>query len=69
MATSKQVDEHTGNAYVRREVRDLQANFPHQWTLYILALNKLHNANQSDAHSFYGIACLSLFWPNDLRIR
>ncbi|KAI1583306.1 hypothetical protein PtrARCrB10_03282 [Pyrenophora tritici-repentis] len=54
-ATSR---DQNGNVFVRREVRDLQANFPDQWTLYILALNKLHNANQSDAYSFYGIASI-----------
>ncbi|RMZ66918.1 tyrosinase [Pyrenophora seminiperda CCB06] len=36
----------------------VKAIFPDQWTLYILALNRLHNANQSDAYSFYGIASI-----------
>ncbi|KAE8841312.1 hypothetical protein HRS9122_05438 [Pyrenophora teres f. teres] len=54
-ATSR---DQNGNVFVRREVRDLQANYPDQWALYILALNKLHSANQSDAYSFYGIASI-----------
>lgn len=42
---------------MRREIRDLMDNYPDQWSLYMLALDSLHRADQSDPFSFYGLAC------------
>ncbi|KAF2831707.1 Di-copper centre-containing protein [Ophiobolus disseminans] len=47
-----------GNVPVRREVRDLQANFPEQWSLYLLALSALQWADQSDSRSYYALASI-----------
>lgn len=46
---------------MRREISDLMNNYPDQWNLYMLALDDLHHANQSDPYSFYGLACT---WDN-----
>ncbi|RAR06516.1 Di-copper centre-containing protein [Stemphylium lycopersici] len=46
------------NVYVRREISDLMKNYPDQWNLYMLALDDLHRANQSDPYSFYGLASI-----------
>ncbi|XP_014554784.1 hypothetical protein COCVIDRAFT_39395 [Bipolaris victoriae FI3] len=54
-ATSR---DDNGNVYMRREIRDLMENYPDQWSLYILALDSLHHADQSDPFSFYGLASI-----------
>lgn len=54
-ATSR---DDNGNVYVRREIRDLMDNYPDQWSLYMLALDSLHRADQSDPFSFYGLASI-----------
>jgi tyrosinase len=41
---------------LRREIRDLQAHFPDQWTLYILGLDALQKATENDLLSYYQIA-------------
>lgn len=43
---------------MRREIRDLMDNYPDQWSLYMLALDSLHRADQSDPFSFYGLASI-----------
>ncbi|KAF1937431.1 tyrosinase [Clathrospora elynae] len=45
-----------GNPFVRREVRDLKNYYPDQWNLYLLALESLHWADQTDPYSFFGLA-------------
>lgn len=34
----------------------MQANYPDQWNLYILALDQMHIAAQEDPLSYYGLA-------------
>ncbi|KAH7124115.1 tyrosinase [Dendryphion nanum] len=41
---------------VRREIRDLNKNFPDQWNVYILGLRSFFDMNQSFSTSFYEIA-------------
>lgn len=41
---------------MRREVRDLKNNHPDQWNLYLMGLESLQWMDQSDPHSFYGLA-------------
>jgi len=43
---------------VRREIRDLKANYPDQWTLYLLALERLQWSDQSNPYSYYGLASI-----------
>ncbi|KAH4248442.1 hypothetical protein HBI24_137470 [Parastagonospora nodorum] len=50
-------DEH-GNVAVRREARDLKANHPEQWSLYLLGLSSLQWLDQSDPLSYYGLASI-----------
>ncbi|KAF2465062.1 tyrosinase [Lindgomyces ingoldianus] len=45
----------TGRVPIRREVRDLQKNFPDQWNVYILGLRSFQMADQTDPVSFYQI--------------
>jgi len=47
-----------GNVHVRREIRDLKANYPDQWTLYLLALERLQWSDQSNPYSYYGLASI-----------
>lgn len=49
-----------GAPFIRREVRDLQSNYPDQWALYLLALDQMHGAAQEDPASYYGVASESL---------
>ncbi|ORY14554.1 hypothetical protein BCR34DRAFT_599107 [Clohesyomyces aquaticus] len=46
----------SGHVPVRREIRDLQTNFPDQWNVYILGLRSFQLTDQSDPVSFYQIA-------------
>ncbi len=41
---------------IRRELRDLEKNYPDQWNLYILALADFQNVPESEQLSYYGIA-------------
>lgn len=45
-----------GHPFLRLEVRDMQANYPDQWNLYLLALDQMHVADQDDPFSYYGLA-------------
>ncbi|KAF7945069.1 hypothetical protein EAE96_009849 [Botrytis aclada] len=45
-----------GSVPLRREIRDLQHNFPDQWTLYILGLQAFQQLDQKSDLSWYGIA-------------
>ncbi|KAF7890194.1 hypothetical protein EAF00_008509 [Botryotinia globosa] len=45
-----------GSVPLRREIRDLQRNFPDQWTLYILGLQSFQQLDQKSDLSWYGIA-------------
>ncbi|QSZ31852.1 hypothetical protein DSL72_001421 [Monilinia vaccinii-corymbosi] len=44
-----------GSVPLRREIRDLQRNFPDQWTLYILGLQAFQQLDEKDDLSYYGI--------------
>lgn len=50
------IDTPLGNVPVRREIRDLQNNYPDQWSLYLQGLEALHWSDQNDPLSLYGIA-------------
>lgn len=41
------------------EVRDMQANYPDMWNLYLLGLNQLYTTSQEDPFSYYGLASKS----------
>ncbi|KAI9651401.1 hypothetical protein NHQ30_001443 [Ciborinia camelliae] len=45
-----------GSFPLRREIRDLQQNFPDQWTLYILGLQAFQQLHENSDLSWYGIA-------------
>jgi|SRR5690242_8705086 len=45
-----------GNPFLRLEVRDMEANYPDQWSLYLLGLDQLHMTDQQDSLSYYGLA-------------
>ncbi|KAF1975697.1 Di-copper centre-containing protein, partial [Bimuria novae-zelandiae CBS 107.79] len=45
-----------GHPHIRREVRDLQANYPDQWALYMLGLLQFQQVDQSDPLSYYRIS-------------
>ncbi|KAJ8061925.1 hypothetical protein OCU04_009712 [Sclerotinia nivalis] len=45
-----------GSVPLRREIRDLQRNFPDQWTLYILGLQAFQQLDEKSDLSWYGIA-------------
>jgi hypothetical protein len=51
---------HTGGVQPRLEIRDLQANRPLQWNLYLLALEAMQAEKQTDIASYYEIAGRSL---------
>lgn len=34
----------------------MQANYPDQWNLYLLALDQIHVADEADPFSYYGLA-------------
>jgi tyrosinase len=46
----------TGAVLPRYELRDLYQNFPDQWNVYILGLDRLHNQDQSVFLSHFSIA-------------
>jgi tyrosinase len=41
---------------LRIEIRDLQANNPDQWNLYLLALDAFKKTDEKSDLSYYGIA-------------
>ncbi|KAF2733266.1 Di-copper centre-containing protein [Polyplosphaeria fusca] len=45
-----------GHAGIRREVRDLQNNYPDMWTVYIHGLRAFQQADEADTLSFYQVA-------------
>ncbi|KAH6638401.1 hypothetical protein C7974DRAFT_411824 [Boeremia exigua] len=45
-----------GNSFLRLEVRDMQANYPDQWNLYLIGLDQMHVADQKEPLSYYGLA-------------
>lgn len=45
-----------GNPFLRLEVRDMKANYPDQWNLYLLGLDQLHMTDQQDPLSYYGLS-------------
>jgi tyrosinase len=45
-----------GSVPLRREIRDLQANYPDQWNLYILGLEAFKANNETFELSYYEIA-------------
>ncbi|KAF2622028.1 tyrosinase [Macroventuria anomochaeta] len=45
-----------GNPFLRLEVRDMRANYPDQWNLYLLGLDQLHTTSQKEPNSYYGLA-------------
>ena len=46
----------TGSVPLRREVRDLQRNFPEQFNLYVLGLQHLQGLNENEDRSYYQIS-------------
>ncbi|KAJ4986034.1 hypothetical protein SVAN01_08512 [Stagonosporopsis vannaccii] len=50
-------DQH-GNPFLRLEVRDMKANYPDQWNLYLLGLDQMHTTDQQDPLSYYGLAAI-----------
>lgn len=50
----------SGSVPLRREIRDLQHNFPDQWTLYILGLQAFQQLDEKSDLSWYGIAGMFL---------
>jgi tyrosinase len=46
----------TGAVPLRREIRDLQANFKDQWNLYLLGLQDLQKKPVTDLLSYYQLA-------------
>jgi tyrosinase len=58
----RQLTGEAGNSFLRREVRDMKANYPDQWNLYLLALDQLHIVNQEDPFSYYGLAGKLSLW-------
>lgn len=46
----------SGPVPLRREIRSLQADFPDQWTLYILGLKDFQEVDENDLLSYYQIA-------------
>ncbi|KAF1925295.1 tyrosinase [Didymella exigua CBS 183.55] len=48
--------DQNGNPFLRLEVRDMQANFPDQWNLYLIALDQLHTTDEDSPSSYYGLA-------------
>jgi tyrosinase len=45
-----------GPVPVRREIRDLQSNYPDIWNLYLLGLDAFQKMNENDLTSYYQIA-------------
>lgn len=46
----------SGSVPLRREIRDLQANYPDQWNLYILGLEAFKANDETFELSYYEIA-------------
>jgi len=42
--------------YPRREIRDLEANDPDQWNIYLLGLQRFQSVHQDDKLSYFQIA-------------
>jgi tyrosinase len=45
-----------GSVPIRREIRDLQKNYPQQWDLFCLGLLALQSVDESDDLSYYQIS-------------
>lgn len=45
-----------GPVPLRQEIRNLEKNFPDQWTLYVLSLKVFQEADEKDLLSYYQIA-------------
>lgn len=41
---------------IRREMRDLEKNYPDQWNLYLLALSEFQAIDENEQLSYYQIA-------------
>jgi hypothetical protein len=52
----------SGSVPLRREIRDLQQNYPQQWDRFCLSLLALQNVNESDQLSYYQIAGERVFF-------
>jgi len=46
----------SGSLPLRIEIRDLQANHPDQWNLYLLGLDAFKHQDENSELSYYGIA-------------
>ena len=46
----------TGGVQPRLEVRIMHSNYPNQWNLFLLAMQRLQNQAQTDPLSYYGLA-------------
>lgn len=49
-------DYYTGPVPIRREMRDLERNYPDQWNLYLLALFDFQAIDENEQLSYYQIA-------------
>ena len=49
-------DYYTGPVPIRREMRDLERNYPDQWNLYLLALSEFQAIDENEQLSYYQVA-------------
>ena len=49
-------DYYTGQVPIRREMRDLERNYPDQWNLYLLALSEFQAIDENEQLSYYQVA-------------
>ncbi|CAD6578783.1 MAG: hypothetical protein ASARMPRED_008848 [Alectoria sarmentosa] len=50
-----------GPVPIRREMRDLERNYPDQWNLYLLALSEFQAIDENEQLSYYQVAVLHTF--------
>jgi tyrosinase len=48
----------TGQILLRLEIRDLQTNYPDQFNVYLLGLQRLQQVDQADMLSYFGLAAI-----------
>jgi tyrosinase len=47
---------------MRREIRDLERDYPEQWNLYLLGLATFQWTPQNDSLSYYNLASKFFLW-------
>ena len=55
----KTLTPYPGSVPLRREIRDLEANFPDQFNLFVLGMRALQARPKEDPTSYYQIAGMS----------